>query len=239
MVVGALFAKVAFDFVERRLYAVEQLLHQMIVEIGDSFQQFAACLLGRRLHVFGNGILGFAVSIETPRLHVGEVDVSLKLLGVSDWQLLGDHVAAVGALQCRQRACEVGARTIHLVDDEEMRHASRFEEVDDRLSLSDASGIGFHHHDGGVDAAERRLGLSEEVDESRAVDDGYVDVVRGGVGEPDGGRLHVCDVFGLVIGNGRSLGDRTAAPDRSRVRQNRLNQSCLACVMGTYEGNIA
>ena len=72
-----------------------------------------------------------------------------------------------------------------------------------------------------------------------AVDDRDVDVVGGRVREADGGRLDVRDVFGLVIGDGRSVGDRAAPADRAGVREHRFDQRRLAGVMRADECDIA
>ena len=234
----ALGAQIALDLVERRLHAFEQLLHEMVVEVGHCLEQLRARRARRLLEFGGYRVAGLAVALEAAALHLSQIDVSAKLLGASDRHLLGHDVASVRTLQCRERAREVCSGAVHLIDDEKMRHAAAFEVVEERLRLHDARRIGFDDDDGGVDAADRRFRLAEEIDESGAIDDREVDVVGGCVRETDGRRLHVRDIFGLVIGHRRAIGDRAAAPDRAHVREHRFHQRGLARVMGTDEGNI-
>jgi hypothetical protein len=127
--VGAFAAEIALDLIERRFDAVEQLLHKMIVEVRHRFEQLAVRALHLLLQIRGNfsvlldGLPGTGRRVESPRFHVDEVDVTVKLLGASKWPLLGDDVTAVSALQSRQGPREIGAGPVHLVDDEKVRHS--------------------------------------------------------------------------------------------------------------------
>ena len=56
--------------------------------------------------------------------------------------------------------------------------------------------------------------------------------------KPTRRRLEMRRVFGLVIGHGRSVGDRAAPADRSGVSENRFYEGRLARVMRTDESNI-
>ena len=161
------------------------------------------------------------------------------MFGASQRQLFGDDVPAVRVLQRGERLRKIRAGPVHLVDDEDVRHVRRFEMVDDRLRLDDAPGIGFDDDDRGVDARQRLLRLFEEVDEARRIDDGDVDAVCRRVRESDGRRLQMRCVFGLVIGNGRAVGDRTASSDRSGVGKDRLDERRLARVMRSDESDIS
>ena len=63
-------------------------------------------------------------------------------------------------------------------------------------------------------------------------------VVGGRVREADGRRLQVGRVFGLVIGDGRAVGDRAAPSDRSGVSEDRLDERRLAGVVRSDESDI-
>ncbi len=107
-----------------------------------------------------------------------------------------------------------------------------------RLSLYDAPGIGLDDDDCGVNARQRLFRLFKKVDEAGRVHDGDVDVVGGGVREADGRGLEMSRVFGLVIRHGRSVGDRSAPPDRAGVGEDRLDQRGLSRVVGSDECDI-
>ena len=177
--------------------------------------------------------------LEPKRLHVREVDVACEVFGAPERPLFGDDVASVSALAARLNVCrEIGARAVHLVDHEDVRHLRRFEMVDDCVRLDDATGIGFNDDDGGVDPRECLFRLFEEVDETGSVDDRDVEVVGGRVGEAHGRRLQVGSVLGLVIGYRGPVGDRAAPSDRSGVGEDRFDESRLPGVMWSDESDI-
>ena len=66
--------------------------------------------------------VAFAVAFKAMGAQVRQVHVARKVLGVSERELLGDHVAAVGVLQRRYRCREIRARPVHLIYDEHVRH---------------------------------------------------------------------------------------------------------------------
>ncbi len=110
--------------------------------------------------------------------------------------------------------------------------------VDDGLRLHDAARVCFHHDDCRIHARERLLRLFEEIDETGRVDDGDVDPLVGRMSESDRRRLQVPDVLGLVIGDGRSVGDGTAPSNCARVRQDGFDKRRFAAVMGADESDI-
>ena len=84
LIVRALLAEIAFDLLERRLDPLEQLLHEMIVEVGHGFEQLAMHALGlafdrcrHRLFAFGERSRS-VVAGETERFHVREIDISRR-----------------------------------------------------------------------------------------------------------------------------------------------------------------
>ncbi len=183
LIVTALVAEIALDLVERGLDAFEQLLHQMIVEIGHRLQELDVQTIGGVGDVGGNRLFSLrrlrrsGARREAVSRHAREVDVTRERLRASERQLFGDDVAPVGVLQRGERLREIGARAVHLVDHEDVGHPKRLEVVDDSLRLHDARRIGLDDDDRGVDARQCLLRLFEEIDEPRRVDDGDVDVV--------------------------------------------------------------
>ncbi len=111
--------------------------------------------------------------------------------------------------------------------------------IDDSLSLDDASRIGLDDDHRSVHPSQSLLRLFEEVDEAGRIDHRDVDSVIGRVGETDGRRLQVRRIFGLVVGYGRTVGDRAAPRDRSGVREDRLDERRLAGVVRSDESDIS
>src|SRR5581483_9774779 len=117
------------------------------------------------------------------RLHLDEVDDADELVFGADGQLnrhgirfeLGDDLV--------ERALEVGADSVHLVDETDARHAVLVGLTPDGLRLRLDAGDRIEHGDGAVEHAQRALDFGREVDVARRVDD--VDAV---VAPETGGR---------------------------------------------------
>jgi hypothetical protein len=93
------------------------------------------------------------------------------------------------------------------VPSKSVRHLARFEHIDQRFRLHDAGGIGFNDDDGCIRAGEHEFGLFEKIDKARRVDDRKIDVAAIAVRESRSCRLCVRNIFGFVIGNGRTVGN--------------------------------
>jgi hypothetical protein len=186
LIVRALAAEIAIDLFERRFDAFQQLFHQVIVEVRHRFEQLDVLAMGKLARVGGNLFLAF---VEAVRFHVGEVDVTPKLLRASQRPLFGNDVAAVRFLQRLQGCGEVRAGPVHLVDDENVGHVPRLQVIHDRLRLNDAPRVRFHDDHGCVNAREGLFSLFEKIDEAGCIDDVNLDVVGRCVREAGGCRL--------------------------------------------------
>ena len=112
-----------------------------------------------------------------------------------------------------------------------MRHAPRFEEVDQCARLRNAARIGVDHDDRGVGREQRDLRLFEKVDEAGCVDQDQIDLAARRVREPDARRLCVADALRFEVGGGGAVGDRAAARDGPAMVEDGFRQGRLARVV--------
>ena len=83
------------------------------------------------------------------------------------------------------------------------------------------------------------LGLFEEIDESRRVDDGEIDVAAIAMGKAGGRRLGVRYVFRFVVGDRGTVGDRASTRDSTAACEHGLHERGLARVMRAHKSNVA
>ncbi len=181
----------AADLLAGQLFAVQVLLHHAVV-VGDGvIDQLVArqldriAVLGR--HVDDVELLAQRFVVEDVLLALDDVDVPGEQLARSDGELERKRVLREAVANHRQAAIEVGADAIHLVGEDQARHAVAVGLSPDGLGLRLDAGDGIEERDGAVEHAERALDFDGEVDVSRRVDD--VDAVLGTVARPErGGR---------------------------------------------------
>jgi len=237
--IGArLVVQIFAHFLERRLDAVEQLFEQMIVEIAERLEERLTRFVdGRRELAIDWNFLRDAV-----RGNVGmaarEVDVSAKLFGVADREMLRNDALSIGGRERGKRRAKIAARLIEFVDEEAVRHVLRIEELDERARLAHAVRIGVDHDDRRIGRHERELHFLEEFDEAGAIDQRKIDVRRRCVRETDAGRLPAIDTFRLVIGRGSTVRNGTAPRNRAAPGEQSFNQGRLARMMRTDDCNV-
>ncbi len=192
------------------LLTFQELLGQIVVEVGQSFDQFIACLQAGFPDVLGAGFFAnvlAVVAVEVDGLHGQQVDDALELVLGSD--RVSDQVSVVVQFvaQHLHHAEGVGARTVHLVDEGQSRHTVALHlAVDgDRLRLH--TGHCTQHQDGAVEHAQSALHLDGEVDVARGVD--QVDIVVApdavGGGRLDGDALLALEIHGVHGGTHTGL----------------------------------
>src|SRR5690606_17642955 len=155
--------------------------------------QLLAPLLSVVSHFGGNvdifELRALAGFVPDDRLHLDEVDHALERVFSTDGQHDGHGVGLQTQLELVIHLEEVGAGTVHLVDEREAGHAVlvRLAPYGFRLGLNTAHSA-IHHH-GAVEHTHGTLHLNGEVHVSRGVDD--VDAVLGVIVRhpaPEGGR---------------------------------------------------
>lgn len=112
------------------------------------------------------------------------------------------------------------------------------EEIDQAARLRHARRIRVDDDDGGVGSEHGDLRLFQKIDEAWRIDQGQIDVAVARVGESDARRLGVVDALGLVVGGRRPVGHRTAARDRTAVREDGLDERGLARVVLADHGDV-
>jgi thiamine monophosphate synthase len=105
---------------------LEVVLHELLVVLGDGLDQLGARLMRGVGHVLGDvgdlPVLAEVVLVDD-RLHVHEVDDAREVALRADRQLHRHRVRAEAVDHRLDRALEVGADPVHLVDERDARHA--------------------------------------------------------------------------------------------------------------------
>ena len=226
-------AQAALDLGDRQLLALEVLVGQLVVHVGDGLDHRVAVLLGLGLELLGDvddlDVVAQVVAV-VDRLHLDEVDDALELVLLPDRDLDGDGVRAEAVLDRLDAAPEVGAGAIELVDEAEARHAVAIGLAPDGLGLRLDTGHAVEDDDRAVEHAQAPLDLDREVHVPGRIDD--VDTMvaperrRRGSRDRDAPLL----LLGHPVHGGRALMDLTDLVDLLRVEEDPLGDGRLAGV---------
>ena len=138
--------------------------------------------------------------------HLDQVDHALQAVFRADRELDGNGIGLQSIHHRLHGVIEIGADSIHLVDECQPRHLVLVGLAPDRLRLRLHAGHGVEQRDGAVKDAQRALDLGREIDMPGRVDD--VDLVvppetgRRGRGDRDAALLlllHVVHGRGAVV----------------------------------------
>ncbi len=195
--------EVGEHLVARRLHVGEQLLHQLVVVVGQLLQHLEArlrlALLDARRH------------LDHLRLRLGAVDEGALQRQIDEAG--GDAVLPDRDLPQHQRprACRLqrGENVAHLrvegidlVEEEKARDAAVLELLEDQLQGGHALGIWLAHHHGRVAARQRQRALVLELDGAGTVDEGEGVAEEADVGDVE---LHA---HAVIAGLARGIADR-------------------------------
>src|SRR5690606_5130606 len=165
----------AAELVLRDLLALEVLHHQLLVVLDCSLDELATELLDLVLHRVGHGSLGPAGA---ERLLViddldatDHVDDAGEELTLTERILDGERLRAQTLANHPDHVLEVGADTVHLVDERDTRNAVAIRLTPDRLGLGLHATHGTENRDRAVEHAEAPLDLDGEVDVPGGVDE--------------------------------------------------------------------
>jgi hypothetical protein len=166
--------------------AVQVLLENLVVGLADLLDQLLAEVL-RVVGPDGRNVADEVVGAHRfvligHRLHPDEVHHARELVLGADGQMDRHRVAPQLGRDLLERALEVGADAVHLVDEADARHAILVGLAPHRLRLRLDAGHRVEHGDGAVEHAQRPLDFRREVDVAGRVDD--VDAVL----PPEAGR---------------------------------------------------
>ena len=221
---------------------LEVVLHQLVVVLGDGLDQLGARLVGGVLELGGDvgdlPLLAEVVLVDD-RLHVHEVDDPGELGLGADRQLHGHRVSAEAVDHRLDRALEVGADAVHLVDEGDARHAVLVGLAPDGLGLGLDAGDRVEHGHGAVEDAQRALDLDREVDVAGRVDDVDAVVAPGGGGR--GGRDRDAALLLLLhpVHDGSALVDLTHLVGASGVEEDALSRRRLSGVDVRHDPDVA
>jgi hypothetical protein len=181
-----LFGQVLEDQVLFRLYVLEQLLHQHIVEIGDLLEHRGAGGDFVGLLAIGQGddlaLLGFVVDM---RPLERQVDAPGDDAALGHRQLPEHQRHAARRLQHREDVAHGARELVDLVEEDEVRHLARFEIPEDQLQRGDLLGVGFRHHHRHVGAGEDRQALILKLHRAGAIDEAVAVAHELGFGDID------------------------------------------------------
>ena len=232
--------QVLVNFFLRGLHILEQLLEQLVVEIGELLDELGAGfglavpeVIRQRDQVGG---LARAVMVGTL---ADEIDIAVDRLGGAQRHLAQDQGLIGMGLQCREHVAHPGARGVELVDENHVRDLVAAEKAQERAHRHRPLDLGLAHDDDGVGHQHRLLRLIEQLDIARAVEDRPGIVEEGRVGDVDLGRHLPRPSLGGVVTDRIAFAHAAMPPDRAARKQHRFEQARLARQIRADKSNAA
>ena len=223
----------------RRLLVLEQQGHQVVVEVGQRLQHLAP---GRLLALqivgrHGDDVGGLAAA-EGVRLLADQIDVADQVLAAADRVLVRHHRPGAEVAQGLQQVAVADLRAVHLVDEDQVRDRVRVEELEQRRHGDQPLEDGLDHHQRGVAAERGAVGVLDELDRARAVENGEVEAMGGEAGHADLGAHLPGPRLGAGVADRGAVGHAALAPDGAGHEQHALEQGGLAGTAGPDQGDI-
>ena len=232
----------ALDLVDRELVSFKELLHQLVVGLGDGFDQLVVILF-RLLAVFLGNIVHFHLRAEIVlidlRLHLNKVNDSLKCAFRADGQLDRHRVGVQLFPHHLYNAEEVRARDVHLVYISQTRHGVFGGLTPNRFALRFHAALCTEHGHGTVEHAKGAFHLHGEVYVAGRVDD--VDLVSapfaggGGRGNGDAALLLLLH----PVHRGHTLVHLAKAMRASRIEQDAFGRRGFSGVDVRHDADVA
>ena len=218
-------------FVARRLDVFEQLLHQLVVVIGERFQHrearglFPIGGVAFERHDFGRGVL-----LVDKGAFEREIDEAGDDVAGEGRDLPQDQLGARGGLQQLEHVVDAGIGLVDLVDEQDAGNFPVFQLAQDELELRDFLLVHLADHDRGVDRRQHRAHVVDEFDRARAIEEGV------GVAHESGGGDRELDAHLVMARFLAGVADRIAgfdaalACDGAGAGEDRLKQRGLAAL---------
>ena len=226
-------ADAAHQLLLGQLAVLEERLDQFLVGLGHRFHQLLAPLLGLGLHVGGNLILedvrAEVVGVDD-RLVAHQIDDSLEIALGADRQLDRHGIGLEAFPDLAVDLEEVGAGTVHLVDEHDPGHVVAIGLPPDGFGLGLDAAHGAEHRHDTIENPHRAFHLDGEIDVAGGVDD--VDPIvlpAGGNGGGGDGDAPLTLLF-HPVGDGGAIVDLAHLVDHARVEQNPFGRGGLAGV---------
>ena len=234
--VAQFLGEVVEDLVARRRDVLEQLLHQLVVVIGERLQhletRFFLAIEVDTLEIDDLGRRVLLVDIGPLEREIGEAGD--RFVG-PDRDLPQQQRHARRRLQRRERLAHALVDLVDLVEKQDTRDLELFEFAQDQLQLRDFLFVGLADHDGRIDRRQHRAHVVQELDRARTVDErvGVVHVRGGGDRELDAHAM-MAGLFAGVAHRGSRL-HRALARDGAGACEDRFEQRGLAALKRAHQ----
>jgi hypothetical protein len=192
----------------RRLDILEQLLHQLVVMVGELLQHGEKrFLLALGVFALDRNDLALGVLAVNEGALEREIDEALDDVVLPDRNLPQHQRHARGRLQERDGLAHALVDLVDFVQEQKARKLQFFELAQHQLQLRDFLLVGFADHDRGVDRRQRRAHVLGKLDGARAVQE------RIGVAEERCGGDRKLGAHPVGAGLGAGVADRVAGFD--------------------------
>ena len=169
-----LLGEIIEDLVARRLDVLEQLLHQLVVVIGERLQhREARRLLAVERVAFERDHFRGSVLLVDEGAFEREIDEPGDELAGEGRNLPQQQLAARGRLQQRERLVDGGIGLVDLVEKQKARNVLLLELAQDELQLRNLLLVQLADHDRRIDRGQRRAHVMDEFDRAGAIDEAY------------------------------------------------------------------
>jgi hypothetical protein len=236
--VAELLRQVVEDFVLRGLDVAEQLLHQLVVVIGERLQHREARGLLAIDHVgFERNHLGGGMLLVDKGAFEREIDEAGDDVALEGRDLAQQQLRARGRLQQCERFVDGGVCLVDLVQEQEAGDLLVFELAQDELKLRDFLFIHFADDDRGIDRRQRRAHVVDEFDRTGTIDKGeaLTHEARGRDRKLDTHMMVARFLAGVADRGSRIDGALTL--DCAGAREDAFKKSCLAALERAYQCN--
>ena len=179
------------DLVRGHVFAFENQFHDLVVEVGNRFQELHTILFGQGTHLLGDLLVAHLLAqiiVINAGVHIHQVDDTDKAVFLADGQLDGHGVAFEPVMDHVQDVVEICAGDVHLVDVDHAGNMIVVSLTPHRLGLRLHAALGAQDRHASVQHSQRALDLHGKVHMARGVDDvdAGIPPVTGGGGGGDG-----------------------------------------------------
>ena len=225
------------DALAGQVLAIEVELEQLVVGLGDGFDQLLAARLdgvGERRGRLADGGVGAQA-----RLAGREVDDAREGVSGADRDRERDDLHAVALAQRGEHLVEVGVLAVHPRDDDEARQPARVGELPGNVGAGLDAGGGVDGDERGVGGGDAADDLADEVEVAGRVD--HVEALAGPLDGEQGERDRVgAGVLLLVeVGDGVAVLDAAEAGECAGGEEHRLAQHRLAGAAVPHQDDVA
>ena len=223
-------------FVARRLDVFEQLLHQLVVVIGQRLEHREPCrlLAVERITFERNNFRRRVLLVDEGALQC-EIDETSDDIAGEGRYLSQKQLAPRGGLQDSQHLVDGGISLVDLVEEQKARNLLLFELAQNELKLRHLLFVELAYDNRGVDRRQRRAHVVDEFDRAGTIDEsiGVAHEIGAGDGEFDGHFMMTRFLAGVADRVLRI--DRALTLDRAGAREDRLEQRRLAALERAHQ----